>query len=57
MGLIVASVVLGIICSGCLLMLACLITKKKRDTVTENKKIELNENMAYETIPFPKSID
>ena len=53
--LTVASFVLGMIC-GALFLLLPYLFKKRCETINK-KKIELSQNMAYETIPFPsKSI-
>ena len=54
-GFTVASFVLGMIC-GALFLLLPYLFKKRCETINK-KKIELSQNMAYETIPFPsKSI-
>ena len=47
----VASFVLGMICGVLFLLLPYLI-KKRCDTINK-KKIEISQNMAYETILFP----
>ena len=54
-GFTVASFVLGMICSALFLVLPYLI-KKKYEAINK-KKIEISQNMAYETIPFPSKLN
>ena len=51
--IIAAGFVLGMIC-GVLLLLLPYLMKKRYETIMIKKKIELNQNTAYETIS-PKS--
>ena len=53
-GFTVASFVLGVICGALFLLLPYLI--KKRCEAINKKKIEISQNMAYETIPFPSKL-
>lgn len=50
-GFIVTSFVLGMICGALFLLLPYLIIKKRCEAKNK-KKIEISQNMAYETIPF-----
>jgi hypothetical protein len=52
-GFTVASFILGMICGALVLLLPYLI-KKRREAINK-KKMELSQNMAYETIPFPSN--
>ena len=54
-GFTVASFVLGMICGALFLLLPYLIIKKRCEAINK-KKIEISQNMAYETIPFPSKL-